>query len=122
MAATPDGAGYWLVTSAGTVYPYGDAARLALRHHHHPIEGIVASPAGGYWLYTAEGNVYRTRGAQEYGSPAAQHAHTSTIVGMAPSADGRGYWLVTSAGTIYAYGDAAPRPAPHSHPIEGIVG
>jgi hypothetical protein len=122
MATTTDRQGYWLVTSSGTVYPYGDAAPLSIRPHHHLIKGIVASPFGGYWLYTAQGNVYRTRGAREYGSPAADHAHTTTIVGMATTADGRGYWLTTSTGVVYAYGDAAPRIAPHPRPIEGIVG
>jgi len=42
MAATPDMRGYWLVTSTGVVYAYGDAAPLRLRHHPTPFAGIVS--------------------------------------------------------------------------------
>jgi hypothetical protein len=41
MAATPDGKGYWLTTTTGHVYAYGDAARLPDPRHTHPITGIV---------------------------------------------------------------------------------
>lgn len=122
MAATPDGRGYWLVSSTGVVYHYGDAGAFPLQRRRQPIEGIVASRSGGYWLYTARGDVYRTRGAPGYGSLAGRHAHVSNIVGMAATADRRGYWLVTSRGIVYAYGDAAPRTAPHPHAIKGIAG
>jgi hypothetical protein len=40
MAPTADGRGYWLVSSSGRVYPFGDAARLAI--HGSAIRGIVA--------------------------------------------------------------------------------
>ncbi len=71
MAATLDGKGYWLATSTGAVYAYGDAAALPTPAHGQPIAGIVASPAGGYWLYSARGNVYEPRGTPWYGSPVA---------------------------------------------------
>ncbi len=61
MAATPDGKGYWLVTSAGGVYAYGDASRVR-PPRARSVKGIVAAPGGGYWLYTATGNVYPIRG------------------------------------------------------------
>ena len=40
MASTADGRGYWLVSSSGRVYPFGDAARLAI--HASAIRGIAA--------------------------------------------------------------------------------
>ena len=122
MASTANGRGYWLVASSGRVYAYGDAAALPALAHAHPIKGIVADPSGGYWLYTAYGNVYYSSGAGWYGSPYASRVATSSIVGMASTANGRGYWLVASSGRVYAYGDAAALPAlAHAHPIKGIV-
>ncbi len=41
MAASADGRGYWLVTSTGTVYAYGDAARLPAPRHGNRVVGIV---------------------------------------------------------------------------------
>lgn len=41
MAATPDGNGYWLVTSNDAVLAYGDAATLSSPHGGHPIAGIA---------------------------------------------------------------------------------
>jgi hypothetical protein len=123
MAATADGGGYWLVSATGRVFAYGDAASLPAVRHRHPIRGIVAAPGGGYWLYTAYGNVLGTSGTAFYGSPSASRIRTSSIAGMAPSADRQGYWLVTSAGTVFAYGDAARLPAAgRAHRIEGITG
>ncbi len=123
MAATADGGGYWLVTSTGTVFAYGDAARLPDPRPGRAIRGIVAAPGGGYWLYTANGNVYGTAGSAWYGSPVAGRYRGGSITGMAATADGGGYWLVTSTGTVYPYGDAARLPAPRrGHRVVGIVG
>jgi hypothetical protein len=40
MASTADGRGYWLVSSSGHVYAFGDAAGLAIRASG--IRGITA--------------------------------------------------------------------------------
>jgi Domain of unknown function (DUF1906) len=40
LTATPDGKGYWVVDSAGDVFPYGDAAHLPAIRHRHSITGI----------------------------------------------------------------------------------
>jgi hypothetical protein len=105
MASTPDGRGYWLASSSGRAYAFGDAPKLRASAQGHRIAGIVADPRGGYWLFTASGNVYRSSGAGWFGSAAARHAQTP-IVGMASTADGRGYWMVSWAGRVYAFGDA----------------
>jgi len=109
MAATPDGKGYWLATSTGVAYAYGDAAPVPRRRYAHPITGIVASASGGYWLYTPQGHVFNSAGTPWYGSPV-RRVRGQTIVGMAATPGGKGYWLVTSTGAVYAYGDAVPLP------------
>ena len=45
MAATPDGAGYWLVASDGGIFSYGDAAFLGSRGGqplNKPIVGMAS--------------------------------------------------------------------------------
>lgn len=106
MAASSDGGGYWLLTTAGGVFAYGDARRLPGPRLSAPVRGIVTAPRGGYWLYSAFGNVYPARGTAWYGSPATRGFRGATITGMAATPDGRGYWLVTNTGRVYAFGDA----------------
>lgn len=83
IAATPDGKGYWLATSAGGVYTFGDAlffGSLGDVRLNAPIVGISASPppencgasgrppAQGYWLVGADGGVFAFGDAQFLGS------------------------------------------------------
>ena len=62
MAATPDGAGYWMVAADGGIFSFGDAGfygstgGLAL---NQPIVGMAATPDGaGYWLVAADGGIF----------------------------------------------------------------
>jgi hypothetical protein len=109
MAAMPDGAGYYLVSSAGNLYNYGDAKFFGSEAHAHltsPVVALATSVDGaGYYFVTARGNVYNYGDASWYGSPA--HGKVSSpIVAFALTPDGKGYWLATSSGAVYAYGDA----------------
>ena len=120
--ATWDHRGYWVVDRAGTVFPFGDAAKSQAVHHSARIRGIVSAPHSGYWLFTSSGNVFPGPGTPWYSSPYHAGFRGSSIVGMATTKDGRGYWLVTSTGTVYPFGDAATLPAIHSpRAIRGIV-
>ncbi|MEX6430478.1 MAG: hypothetical protein ACYCWN_03790 [Ferrimicrobium sp.] len=74
--ATPNGTGYWLVSSTGTVYNFGSA----------PNEGDVASKG-----YTGLGG---------------SHPLPAPIVSMTADPSGNGYWLVGSDGTVYNFGSA----------------
>jgi hypothetical protein len=109
MAATPDGGGYWLAWSDGTVTThgdalnYGDASQLTL---DAPIAHIVATAnGGGYWLVASDGGTFAFGNAGFYGSMGGQHLN-EPVVDLAPTADGGGYWLVASDGGIFAFGDA----------------
>ena len=54
MAATPSGAGYWLVAADGGVFAFGDAAFFGSAGTtllDAPMIGMAAAPSGaGYWL------------------------------------------------------------------------
>jgi len=72
MAATPDGAGYWLVASDGGIFSFGDApfygSTGAIRLNE-PIVGMHPSPTGhGYWLVASDGGVFSFGDARFFGS------------------------------------------------------
>ena len=109
IAATPDGAGYWLVAADGGIFAYGDAqfhgSTGGLRLSQ-PIVGMAPTLNGdGYWLVAADGGIFAFGDAQFYGSLGNVRLN-QPIVGMAPTLDGDGYWLVAADGGIFAFGDA----------------
>ena len=109
LAATPDGLGYWMAGSNGSVANYGTAANygsMAGRHLNDPVVGIAATPDGkGYWLVATDGGVFSFGDAQFYGSTGAIRLN-QPIVGITSTLDGKGYWLVASDGGVFSFGDA----------------
>ena len=74
MAATPSGAGYWLVASDGGIFNFGDAkfhgSTGAIRLNQ-PIVGMAATPSGaGYWLVASDGGIFNFGDAKFHGSTA----------------------------------------------------
>jgi hypothetical protein len=101
--------GYWMVSAAGTVYPFGDAGQRG-GHQLDPI----ANPAvdieptwdgAGYWIIDRAGHVFDF-GAPRYGHAAALPAG-ETAASLSATPTGRGYWIFTSAGRALPFGDAA---------------
>jgi hypothetical protein len=110
MASTPDGQGYWLATSNGGVFSYGDASfygSMGGQSLNKPIVGMAATPDGkGYWLVATDGGIFSFGDAQFYGSTGSIKLN-KPIVGMTSTPDGKGYWFVAADGGIFAFGDAA---------------
>jgi peptidoglycan hydrolase-like protein with peptidoglycan-binding domain len=109
IASTPDGGGYWTVSSAGAVTGEGDAVTygsLAGTPLAAPIVGMASTFDGsGYWLVASDGGIFAFGDAVFHGSMGG-HVLAAPIVGMAASTDGGGYWMVASDGGIFAFGDA----------------
>jgi L,D-peptidoglycan transpeptidase YkuD (ErfK/YbiS/YcfS/YnhG family) len=110
IAATPDGDGYWVSSSTGGVYPFGDAhsygsmSGIAL---NAPVVSMAATPSGqGYWLVAADGGIFNFGDASFFGSTGGMRLN-APIVGMAATPSGHGYWLVASDGGVFSYGDAS---------------
>ena len=108
-AEMPDGLGYWLVSSAGDVFTFGDARSYRSRAKFYASEPVVcmaATPNGkGYWLVTQNLRVVGYGNARSYRSSTKYHL-TKPIVGIAATSDGRGYWLAAADGGVFAFGDA----------------
>ncbi|MER5643715.1 M23 family metallopeptidase [Streptosporangium sp. NPDC002524] len=104
---TAGGGGYWLLTSAGQVYAYGNAPYKggSPTGYSQEIVAIAAMPdAQGYVMVSAAGQVYAYGSAVHRGG--APTGYTGRFVDVEMTPDGGGYWLLTSAGQVYAYGNA----------------
>ena len=102
--------GYWLVTSDGGIFAFGDAGfhgSIGGLTLNKSIVGMAATPdGGGYWLVTSDGGIFAFGDAGFHGSIGGLTLN-KPIVGMAATPDGGGYCLVASDGGIFAYGDAS---------------
>ena len=109
IASTPDGNGYWVASSTGAVYPFGDAASYGSMSDHaaqrtHRRHGALSRRQG----VLARGQRRRDLrfGDARFRGSAGALRLNQPIVGMTATPDGGGYWLVASDGGIFAYGDA----------------
>ncbi|MEU4831127.1 M23 family metallopeptidase [Streptosporangium sp. NPDC023615] len=104
---TSNGGGYWLLSSAGQVYAYGNAPYRggSPTGYQQEIVAMAAMPDDqGYVMMSAGGQVYAYGSAAYRGGSPTGYAGRFVDVEMTP--DGGGYWLLTSAGQVYAYGNA----------------
>jgi N-acetylneuraminic acid mutarotase len=108
IATTHDDRGYYLVSSFGGVFNYGDArwfGSIAARHLPYRTVAFATDPLDdGYYIVTSAGNVFNFGHARWYGSTFRRGLPPIAAFALTP--DGRGYWLVTTHGNIYAFGDA----------------
>ncbi|MGD0391175.1 MAG: CAP domain-containing protein [Acidimicrobiales bacterium] len=109
MASTPNGGGYWVVRSDGSITTLGDAVNygsMAGKPLVAPVSHIVSTPDGrGYWMVAGDGGIFSFGDAGFYGSMGGQPLN-APVVDLAPTADGKGYWLVGTDGGIFAFGNA----------------
>jgi hypothetical protein len=105
MASTLSGYGYWMVTSAGRIFAFGDAKnRGFIKDARVSIVDIEVTPTGkGYWLLAKSGRVFAFGDAQNHGGAKKQD---TSVSGMAATPTGLGYWLFGTGGNVFAFGDA----------------
>jgi hypothetical protein len=109
VAPAPD-EGYWMATSDGEVFTFGDAAFFGSEGGSPltgPVVAMANTPDGkGYWLATSNGWVFNFGDAAFYGSMGGTPLN-KPVVAMVATPDGKGYWLATSDGGVFGFGDAA---------------
>ncbi|MDQ1438903.1 MAG: hypothetical protein QOK43_2532 [Acidimicrobiaceae bacterium] len=105
MAAAPDGKGYWIVATDGSVHAFGSAGYYGSMDGQpllRPIVGMAADVvSGGYWLVASDGGVFAFNAPFD-GSTGGTRLN-DPVVGIAAPLDARGYWLVASDGGVFAF-------------------
>jgi len=110
MSATPGGNGYWVFTTRGRVFRFGDAPDIGSLAHlalDQPIVDAVSTPSGlGVYMIGLDGGVFALGDATFAGSvpqvlPGVELAEP--VVGIVPDPDGLGYWLVAADGGVFAF-------------------
>ena len=109
MAVTPDGKGYWIASTMGTVSAFGDASFFGSEGGqplNQPIVGMAATPDGqGYWLVASDGGVFTFGDAPFFGSEGGQPLN-APVESIEATQDGQGYWLVAGDGGVFTFGQA----------------
>jgi hypothetical protein len=103
------GNGYWVVTSTGAVYTFGDATNYgAPGPQSSAITSAVAtSNGGGYWILDGAGQVFPYGNAAGLGSlPPGSAGGLNPASAIFDTSDGGGYWVVTALGKVSDFGDA----------------
>jgi hypothetical protein len=102
------GNGYWLVTSTGNVYSFGDATYYgAPGQQSAPVTSAVRTPDGnGYWILFSNGAVAGYGDAEDLGGPVGTVGGANPASAIFTTADGGGYWVASANGAVYPYGDA----------------
>ena len=106
MAATANGAGYWMVTRDGAVFSFNAPYHGGLTGFPlaYPVVGITATPTGGgYWLVTSDGSVFPFGDAHWYGAMTHKHLN-APIKALIPGPGGKGYWLYAGDGGVFGFG------------------
>jgi hypothetical protein len=109
IASSPEGAGYYLVTSTGQVFTFGHAPNfggLSQGTVGQTITSIAITPdAQGYYLLSATGGI-TIYGDARYFGPAVLPALNGQATNIAVTSDGYGYLVLSSNGIVTSFGDA----------------
>jgi hypothetical protein len=108
LALRPKADGYWILTTAGGVYAYGNARHLGSPLRAGRTSGALKlhpTPSGkGYWVLAGNGDVLA------YGdAPALGGARGQQPVDLWATTTGQGYWLLLADGRVATFGDARHR-------------
>ncbi len=98
--------GYWMLSSDGTVYPFGSAGNFGNPPGSTLVAvGMAATPDGkGYWIASTGGTVAAFGDAPTLAAPAVPTGQK--VVTIAATPDGKGLWMATEAGEVLTAGDA----------------
>ena len=132
MAVTPDGRGYWLAGTDGSVFSFGDAhvygslASRALGPDQQIVTIIATADGKGYWLVNVAGAATPFGDAEPIDGghplPAKDSQHARRLGSHRP--DGTAAWFTDSVGHVYGGGTAiwyGSRVDKQKYPITAIA-
>jgi hypothetical protein len=113
IVRTPDGAGYWLLTSQGAVFSYGDAqyyggANVGGLSGSETAVGMATTSDGkGYWILANDGAVFSYGdAAYDGGANTGDLTNGQTAVSITTDSSGGGYWILSNQGGVFSFGNA----------------
>ena len=106
LSPTRTGGGYWIFTTLGRVFPYGDAAHLGdmgTQKLNAPVLDSITTPSGaGYYMVAADGGIFTFGDATFHGSMGGTRLN-QPVQSLVPDPDATGYWLVASDGGVFSF-------------------
>jgi Tol biopolymer transport system component len=112
MSRTRSGSGYWLFTSVGRSFNYGDAPNvgdLSAATGGAPlqkpiIDSSISADGNGVYMVALDGGVFALK-APFFGS-AANLKLAAPVRSLVPDPAGTGYWLIATDGGVFGYNAA----------------
>ncbi len=106
----PDGSGYWLVGSMGSVLAFGEAryyGSMVGTILTEPTTGIAPAPDGeGYWFGAEDGGVFTFGFGIGFQGSLGATPMDLKIEAIDAMPTGQGYVLIREDGSVYAFGNA----------------
>ena len=102
----PPRSGYWMVSSDGSVYAFGEAPHLGGAPTAAAEDLAPTSTGRGYWIVDAAGNVFSFGDAPYLGGLGGGLRPFERVTAITGTPDGAGYWLFTSLGRVATFGTA----------------
>lgn len=125
IAAAANLKGYWVETSEGVIYKFGNAKKYGtfLPGQQEGVTGMATTPdKKGYYLVYQEGNIAGFGDSKNYGE-VQEGMVNGGVVGMSVDQKTGGYWLASANGDVAAFNapdDGSLEGKKLSKPIVGI--
>ena len=98
------GSGYWMLTTQGTVYGFGDAQNLGNISFSTTVDIEPTASGRGYWMLSPDGRLYGKGDAGPFMTQ--QLALGEKAVSLSATPTGMGCWIFTDRGRVLPLGDA----------------
>ena len=110
IAVKPDGTGYWLVGTMGSVLAFGGAkyyGSMVGTKLNEPVTGIAPEPGGeGYWFVAEDGGVFTFGYGIGYQGGLGGTPMDNVIEAFDTMPTGQGYIMARDDGSVYSFGNA----------------
>ncbi|MCA1844449.1 MAG: hypothetical protein LC792_14920, partial [Actinobacteria bacterium] len=116
--------GYWMITSRGEVFAFGDARPLGGDQPCCGAQRVDIEPTrsgNGYWILDASGAVIPKGDAQGLGDATGQLQPGERAAALSATPTGDGYWIFTDRGRVLPFGTAVHFGDMAGTPLKGAI-